>query len=203
MIKRFIASMLISCFFFPATAAAEDMNFTLMPTGAVKAEGFIVDDTFEKLKLFSSKVNLTGRTVFLNSWGGLVEESMDVGRFLREHRVRTEIGIPQDNGSVKNGTCQSSCAYIFISGASRKISPGNFLTVHQIRITGKAVSKDTPYTADDLSVVEKVIGDIAVYVSDMGVSMHFIRVTLHHEPWIKQLRVITPAELKEFNIVTE
>jgi hypothetical protein len=188
-----------------APVLGNPMHFYLTPKGDIRADGNIeYNKTFEELALLSMVIDIKHRTFILNSEGGNVDETMRIGRFLRKNEVNTEVGKVLDDGTVINtGRCESICPFLFISGVHRRVAPGNVLTVHQLHLNTKDNTPDDVFTSSQVAGIQLSLGELVVYTAEMGVSMEMIHAAMTREAWRTELRVLTPQEMRDYNIVTK
>jgi hypothetical protein len=128
--------------------AAEPMSFRLLPledasrcgnqcAQAIVADGEITNSTPQEFLSFVSQ-NLQGNVravVFLNSPGGRVVASMQLGRLFRNLGVAAIVARAGQtyNGTVlAGGHCFSACVYALMGGRKRVIPPQSKVGVHRM-----------------------------------------------------------------------
>jgi len=143
--------------------------------------------------------------VFLNSDGGYVVASMELGQIFRRIGAATVVArlSPSFRGSSRFMTakCLSACVYAFMGGVKRVSPPGSVLGIHRMfanQARGGGIFGDGP--------VERVYDNgsmaslLANYSSRMGVSRDLIRYAEHISS--QNIHVITPAELARWRLAS-
>ena len=128
-------------------ARAADMSFTLVTVGdaarcgdrcplAIAAEGEITNATPDE---FVSFVRSNARSdmrsvVFLDSPGGKVVSSMELGQAFRRLGIAAIVARPTDgSGSrIAAGRCFSACVYAFMGARKRVIPPQSRIGIHRM-----------------------------------------------------------------------
>lgn len=122
------------------------------------------------------------KIVALGSGGGLIEEALTAGRYIRSKNLETTLW----------GNCYSACPLVFLGGTNRTImSPYPYLGFHKIYTSKGAVPNFFP-----------IYQNIARYAESMGASSNFIlKNMLSAEP--NQMRMIRESsDLCKFGIAT-
>jgi hypothetical protein len=143
--------------------------------------------------------------VFLNSDGGYVVASMELGQIFRRIGAATVVArlSPSSRGSARFMTakCLSACVYAFMGGVKRVAPPGSVLGIHRMfanQAHGGGIFGDGP--------VERVYdngsmaGLLANYSSRMGVSRDLIHYAEHISS--QSIHVVTPAELARWRLAS-
>lgn len=127
----------------------EDMTFSIHRdcsngcNNYILANGRITEDTPKVFENFLRK-NSTRGTVYFNSIGGNLEGGIRLGELIREKNLNTFLGLKYQDVSFKNGNpslklliknpiCYSSCAYAFLGGNTRTISPNAQYGIHTFK----------------------------------------------------------------------
>ena len=202
-----------------AASSAQAMTFRLEamrlggPCGAhcpqvIVADGQISNSTPDEFLRFLREN--AGRqdlrtVVFLNSDGGYVVASMELGQIFRRIGAATVVArlSPSFRGSSRFMTakCLSACVYAFMGGVKRVSPPGSVLGIHHMfanQARGGGIFGDGP--------VERVYDNgsmaslLANYSSRMGVSRDLIRYAEHISS--QNIHVITPAELARWRLAS-
>src|SRR5260370_6675749 len=87
--------------------------------------------------------------------------------------------------------CQSMCSFVLLGGVQRYIPPAARVLVHQIWLGDRcedAVAAN--YTAEDLVVVQRDIGAILQYTTEMGGDIELVVLSLRAPPW-EPMRALT------------
>ncbi len=200
-----------------AEARRQPMTFTWHPARAetcatdcrnwISAVGIIINETPEMFDEFAKGRDLKGVRIVLDSSGGSVVDTITLGRTWRRLGVHTTVGMVRDvagqgRAIAPEAYCESMCVFLLLSGATRDVPPQAHVRVHQIWMGDRAERpQDANYSAQDLMVVERDIGQLAKYTFDMGGSGDLLALSLSVPPWEK-LHRLTPAELRAANLLT-
>ena len=121
-------------------------------------------------------------TVALGSGGGYVNEAIEAGRYIRARGLKTTLW----------NNCFSACPLVFIGGVERLVwSPYPQLGFHKFYTPSGAI----PPTSS-------VYREVAVYVSQMGVSSRFVLQKIFSAEPSHVFVIRRPAELCDSNIAT-
>jgi hypothetical protein len=212
----------------PASAETADrtlpMHFDLRLQGPVdtceakcrlwiSASGAITAQTPRDFELFAQGNNLTGATMALDSDGGSVLGAIALGRDIRRLGLDTTVGrIADVNGSDQsvprgkfspNADCESMCGFVLLGGVHRTVPAQARVMVHQIWLGDR---RDDPtaasYTAEDLVLVQRDIGQLARYTIDMGGSIELLNLALRIPPW-EPMHALTADETLRTRLATE
>jgi hypothetical protein len=141
------AALVFAAFSLPARGA-EPMTFRLLPledagrcgnqcAQAIVADGEITNSTPQEFLSFVSQ-NLQGNVravVFLNSPGGRVVASMELGQLFRKLGVAAIVaraGQTYGGTALAGGHCFSACVYALMGGRKRVIPPQSKVGVHRM-----------------------------------------------------------------------
>ena len=211
----------------PASAQATDrtlpMRFDLRLQGPadacgaqcrlwISASGAITADTPRDFELFAQGRDLTGATVVLDSDGGSVLGAIALGSDIRRRGLDTTVGRIVDVPSgqerprgryVPRADCESMCGFVLLGGVHRAVPPEARVMVHQIWLGDR---RDDPtaanYTAEDLVLVQRDIGRLALYTIDMGGSIDFLNLALRIPPW-EPMHALTAEETQRTRLATD
>jgi hypothetical protein len=130
----------------------------------VLATGEIEKDTAGQFKAFIRKRDIhAGATVVFDSPGGMLLESLALGRAIREAGLYTAIGrFDRASGEFTTGAqCVSACAYAFLGGVQREVGAKARIGVHQFAAL--------PGQPDSLNVADAqaLMGLISAYMNRM------------------------------------
>jgi hypothetical protein len=206
------------------------MHFTLFADGSpeacattcrplIAASGMITADTSRQFITFvrdnALQAALGGQantTVVLESDGGSVLGALDLGRAIRRLGFATTVGRVIERRAataIKYGEtiartdCQSMCAFVLLGGVQRHVPPEARVLVHQIWLGDRredAVAAN--YTAEDLVVVQRDIGAILQYTTEMGGDVELVALSLRVPPW-EPMRTLTREELRRMKLDLE
>ncbi|HMB47215.1 MAG TPA: hypothetical protein VKN63_02955 [Afifellaceae bacterium] len=92
----------------------------------IVATGDVAVGTSEEFKRFYDSNGSNARYVFLSSRGGIVQEAVEIGRFIRTNEIKTIV--------PKEAFCFSACPLILAGGVERVVYPDAWVGLHQSRI---------------------------------------------------------------------
>ncbi len=212
----------------PVPAAAADlrslpMHFELRQEGPaqacdkhcrtwISASGAITADTPRDFLTLIEGHNVRGATVALDSDGGSVLGAIALGREIRRLDMTTMVsrsvglGAPGSNDPhaelQPKADCESMCTFVLLAGVKRYVPAEARVMVHQIWLGDR---RDDPtaasYSAEDLVLVQRDIGRLAIYTAEMGGSMELLDIALRIPPW-EPMRALTRDELRRVRLDT-
>ena len=206
----------------PAPPAADQMTFRLVSGSVngtaqrwVAAQGVLKPDTATTFETFLKANALNGETIRFDSTGGSIVGALRLGHALRKAGLAVSIGrtILEDKPppaspplarlDEKAGVCYSSCAYAFLGGARRSVPGGAAFGVHMFW-PGDQLDRfrTRKYDYAEIERVHRLSAQIAVYLNRMGIDPMLMDLAARTPPR-SAIRVLKPAELKAFNIVTD
>lgn len=176
----------------------------------VAAVGQIAPQTAADFRKFAEGRDLKGATVVIDSPGGAVLASLELGREFRRLGVTTTVGktnpLVAAEGEAARVTlqpraiCSSMCAFVLLGGVGRHVPPEARVVVHQI---WPSASRPDPtaatYTARDLARIERELGQIARYTIEMGGDIELFETAMRIPPW-EALRPLSPEELRRMKL---
>ena len=178
----------------------------------VVASGAITADTPAEFRNFAKNLNLKGALVVLESEGGSVHGAMALGRDIRKLGLDTTIGHVTDlkpaPGEAPRGIydphadCESMCSFVLLAGIQRSVPPEARVMVHQIWLGDRREDPTAAsYSAEDLVLVQRDIGKLAIYTAEMGGSMDMLDLALRIPPW-EPMHTMTRAEIERMGVET-
>ena len=178
----------------------------------VVATGFITAETPRQFALFGKAHDLTRATVVLNSEGGSVDGAIALGRAIRQLGLDTTVGRVIDLKEEQQDTaraelssdadCNSMCAFVLIAGLHRSVLPQARVMVHGIWLGDRRKdAQSASYSADDLALVQRDIGRLVQYTSEMDGSMELLELALRIPPW-EPMHRLTGPEVRSMRIDT-
>jgi hypothetical protein len=194
-------------------ASAAPMTFRTIPVGdncgsrcslMIVAEGDITPDTPDRFLEFvqrqSRAANMRG-VVLINSPGGRVGASMQLGKYFRNAGVAVIVGRAGNKG-IAPGSCFSACVYALIGGKKRVIPKVSKIGVHRMVAFdsgGRGVDDINRYEA--VFATPELVKRLSDYVGSMGVSREVIAMAerTRHD----QLRILTPQEIRRWKLGSE
>jgi hypothetical protein len=192
----------------PAQACGKTCKTFISAVGAVTA------DTASDFTHFAQAHDLTGAIMVLDSDGGSVHGAIALGREIRRLALTTTVGrvLDIDTSPDHEATraalsptadCESMCAFVLLAGVRRIVPSEARVMVHQIWLGDR---RDDPtaasYSAEDLVLVQRDIGKLAQYTSDMGASIELLDLALRIPPW-EPMHSMTRDELQRTRLTTE
>ncbi len=211
-------AVLLAFAFTPNLARAQEMSFRLVSVGnraqcgnscpvVIAAEGEITNQTPDAFISFVR--NNVGRTnlhaiVFLDSPGGKVVASMELGRVLRQIGAAAIVG--RVDSGVNNGIsdftaarCLSACVYALMGAKKRVIPPASLVGVHRMftyvdafDAEGSDVGRYRRYDNGSMAAV------LSRYSGMMGVSPALITMAEHISS--DRIHIMTRAEIARFHL---
>ena len=193
-----------------ADGSPETCTTTCRPL--IAASGMITADTSRQFITFVRDNALqavqgvqAGATVVIESDGGSVLGALDLGRAIRRFGFATTVGRVIERRyptSIRYGEiiaradCQSMCSFVLLGGMQRYVPPAARVLVHQIWLGDRRVDAIAAnYTAEDLVVVQRDIGAILQYTTEMGGDIELVALSLKVPPW-EPMRALTREELR-------
>jgi hypothetical protein len=159
----------------------------------ISAVGPVTDQTPHDFQTFAERNDVHGATLVLDSEGGSVVDTIELGRALRGLNITTTVGktvtAPAADGRSTTAlspaaACESMCAFVLLGGARRYVPPEARILVHQIWLAKKRERAETAsYTADEIVLVERDIGSLARYTIEMGGGIELLEAALRVPPW--------------------
>ncbi len=176
------------------------------------AHGPITGDTVRDFDIFTDVRDARGATIVLDSGGGSVIASLELGRKVRQLGMSTTVGrsemlkgAPGEARRAKlspRGECASMCVFVLLGGATRIIPPEARVLVHQIWPGGKRYDASAEhYTAEEMVRIQRDVGRIASYTVEMGADIELFELAMRIPPW-ERLRSLTTQELRRMKLNT-
>ncbi len=195
---------------------AEEMSFELVTLGngrcdahcpqVIAAQGEIVADTPDAFIGFVRRHARGGNLhsiVLLDSPGGKVGASMELGRALRRLGMAVIVARPTDasatTGDLYSGRCYSACVYALMGGRKRVIPPQSRVGVHRM------FNYSTSFDLSEGGLVRQRYYDdggmretLSQYSRTMGVSSELINLAERTNP--DSIHVLTRAEISRWRL---
>ncbi len=212
--RRAMASGLFACLFGfftlgPAPVWADsDMSFRVVSLGAteqvIAAEGQITDETPQVFRAFVrehyERPNLHA-IVVIDSYGGKVLASMELGKIFRQIGAAVIVGQPE-SGVLAGGTCFSACVYALMGGKKRVIPPQSQAGVHRMVAYGSGY--DSQASDGEVTMLldhGRVAGILSRYSAAMGVNPAIISLAERIPPGLS-VHVLTRGEIARWNLAS-
>jgi hypothetical protein len=157
----------------------------------ISAVGPITDKTPRDFAAFAADRDVHGAVMALDSEGGSVVDTLELGRQLRRLDITTTVGktVTGTGGRGRttiapSASCESMCAFVLLGGAHRYVPPEARVLVHQIWLARKRERPEAAsYAADEIVLVERDIGSLARYTIEMGGNIELLETALKVPPW--------------------
>ncbi len=194
----------------PVAAFADPMSFRLVDLRlgqcsgpcpqAVVAEGVIEPDTPDAFLSFAKTTSGTSRlrsVVFLNSLGGNVVASMELGAIFRKLHVAAIVAHFEaaDAGTPLTGECISACVYALMGGVLRVAPPGSRVGLHRMSIVEHGFFTTTRSFADP-----QLVQVLTHYAQRMGVRGGLVKLAESLDPDVVHL--LTRQEMARWRLAT-
>ncbi len=180
----------------------------------ISAAGAIVADSARDFKLFAKSHDLSGAIMVLDSDGGSVLGAIALGREIRRLALATTVGRTVDlaqpaENDIKRAAlsphadCESMCAFVLLGGVRRSVPPQARVLVHQIWLGDRREDPAAAsYTAEDLVLVQRDIGRLAQYTTEMGAAIELLDLALRIPPW-EPMHAMTGDEIRHTRLATD
>ena len=126
----------------------------------ILVEGEIQEHSARQFETFLKKEKIgRGALVILNSPGGNLMESLQLGETIREAGLSTTVqAYDRKTGTFTGGAaCASACAYVFVGGVERSVGQGSRIGVHQVYTSGQTWAMSA---ADGLELMSLVAAHV-------------------------------------------
>jgi hypothetical protein len=203
----------------PLAARADEMSFQLVSVGSpgqcgsrcpavIAAEGEITDETPSQFMEFVrenvNQANLHA-VVFLDSPGGKVAASMELGRAFRRIGAAAIVARVDPNatrgiGSFVGARCLSACVYALIGARKRVIPPESLVGIHRMfaYVDGvDARGDEERYRLYDHGTMRAILSH---YTGMMGVSPALISMAEHISS--DQIHILSRREIARYRLGT-
>jgi hypothetical protein len=175
----------------------------------VAATGPITSDTLKDFQFFGEVRDLRGATLMLDSGGGSVVASLELGRKVRQLNMKTTVGraikTPNATGGDRvkmspRGECASMCVFVLLGGVHRTVPAEARVLVHQIWPGAKRYDASAEsYTAEEMVRIQRDLGRIARYTVEMGGDIELFELAMRIPPW-ERLRSLSQSELRRMRL---
>jgi hypothetical protein len=178
----------------------------------IAAGGTITEQTPKEFAAFAQGRDVRGATVLLESTGGVVSAGLALGREFRRLGVTTSVGRtgrlpPAADGEQRatlspRAVCNSMCVFLLIGGARRNVPDEARILVHQIWPSSlREDAAAATYSAGHMVATQRMLGQIARYVIDMGADIELFEIATRIPPW-ESLRPLTRDDLRRMRVHT-
>ncbi len=194
---------------FGGVARAEEMTFQSVGSGdaaVIAATGQITDRTPKTFAAFLHTVPRGKQppTVYLDSSGGTVAGSMELGTLLRQAGATAVVGKAGSGffggASIDKGECYSACVYALMGGRRRVIPPDSEVGIHRMFLAIEGQGGDVTQFASsrELAMASGIRGALMRYTSRMGISPELITFAERTPPAF--FHVLTQAEIRKWRL---
>lgn len=162
----------------------------------ILAEGDIQEHSARQFETFLKKEKVgRGALVILNSPGGNLMESLELGETMREAGLSTTVqAYDRKTGTFTAGAaCASACAYVFVGGVERSVGQGSRIGVHQVYTAGQTWAMSA---ADGLELMSLV----ATHVDHLCGSVKLLIPALKTRP--DDMHWLNASELTRYAVIT-
>jgi len=171
----------------------------------ISAAGSITSETPRTFENFARAHDVRGAVIALDSGGGSVLGTLELGRMWHRLDVTTTVGrttlLPAEkNGEVRavlspTADCESMCAFLLLAGTRRYVPAEARVLVHQIWLGDRRDDATAAtYSAEDIMVIQRDIGRLVQFTAEMGGGAGLIETALRIPPW-ERLRPLSAEEL--------
>ncbi len=194
---------------FSGVARAEEMTFQSVGSGdgaVIAATGQITDRTPKTFAAFLRGIARGKQppTVYLDSSGGTVAGSMELGTLLRQAGATAVVGKAGSGffggASIDKGECYSACVYALMGGRRRVIPPDSEVGIHRMFLAIEGQGGDVTQFASsrELAMASGIRSALMRYTSRMGVSPELITFAERTPPAF--FHVLTQAEIQRWRL---
>ena len=178
----------------------------------ISASGMITADTPRDFDNVVRDRDVRGATIVFDSKGGSVLGAISLGRAIRGLGLTTTVGrVREQTGreaTVRRplvwprAECQSMCPFVLLGGVKRYVPPEARVLVHQIWLGDRRDdAAAASYSAEDLVLVQRDIGKLVLYTTEMGGGAELLEVALRIPPW-EPMRALSRDELRRTRLDT-
>lgn len=179
----------------------------------IAATGPITSETARDFDFFAKVRDVRGATIVLDSGGGSVLGSLELGRKIRELGLKTTVGRTEVIAGpvgrelrakrMPGGECASMCVFVLLGGVQRNVPPDARILVHQIWPGSKRYDANADsYTAEEIVRIQRDVGRIAKYTVEMGADIELFELAMRIPPW-ERLRALSQADLRRLRLQSD
>jgi hypothetical protein len=190
----------------PADACGKNCRTWISAVGAITA------DTPQDFDEFAKGRDMRGATIALDSDGGSTLGALALGRSIRSLSMTTTVGrtielVSADGNSSRaslapRADCESMCTFVLLAGVQRFVPPEARVLVHDLWLGDRrSDAMAATYSADDLVLVERDVGHLALYTVEMGGTIELLETALRIPPW-EPMHQLSPDELSRMRLNT-
>jgi hypothetical protein len=186
--------------------ASDAMTFESVGAGsvnAVSATGSITEQTPQAFAAYlrEGSHGTQPLTVYIDSPGGVVLSSMELGQLMRKAHVTVVVGKANagffSGPNVDAGECYSACVYALMGGSRRVIPPNSQVGIHRMFLAIDGMGDVTKFVEGKArSAANPVRGALTAYTSRMGVSPDLIS----RAEQSSDFHVLSQAEIRKWRL---
>jgi hypothetical protein len=159
--------------------------------------GEIKPDSAARLEEFLNYNGIPGESeIVLNSPGGSLLGGIELGRLIRNYRLRTDVGKLKSTNwppEIEPGVCFSSCSLAFVGGQFRYLKDGSRLGIHRFSFAAPQEKESELAQVASATVVS--------YLREMGIDSDFF--ALSTEVGSNDIYEPTKPILKQLNVIND
>jgi hypothetical protein len=178
---------------FDSTGCAADCPQVIIADGVIDAG---TPQAFVEFARQAAQTEQFRGVIFLNSPGGNVVASMELGRAFRRARAAVMVAGFATMGTLSGpvaGECLSACVYALMGAARRVAPPGSRIALHRM------FSGDLDGAQNGIAD-RGMVTEVARYAAQMGVDPALVWRAESQAPGV--LRVLTTAEITRWRLAT-
>lgn len=192
----------------------------------IAAHGRVDDDAAKRFRKFLARAGKKNLPLFVHSSGGRGIQAIEIGRLLRQHKMRIGIArsVPLDckdgefaescnalrrsgkelRAELKtNAACNSACVMILVGGEKREIGAEAKLWIHHYKYFDMKNGERVPITSKARLAATRKLGQqfeamVNRYLRDMGIDTEYLKASLSIP--FESPRELTREEIFRFGI---
>lgn len=168
----------------PSGPLPDRLTLTALDAGIYRLEGGIEPGDADRIGKQILQATPKVETLVLQSPGGIVDEALDLGRFIRAQGIKTEMR----SGEI----CYSACPYILAAGTQRRIDDDASVGVHQ-HYFGESTILPASFAVED---IQRGQAGVMVYLDAMGIDPLVMQHALSTPP--EEIYVLLPEQLEAY-----
>ncbi len=175
--------------FGPSEPLPARLMLTALDGGTYRLEGTIAPDDATRITALISAAEPAPERLVLQSSGGSVSDALELGRFIRERNIATEMRSEE--------VCYSACPYLLAAGVTRTIAETASVGVHQ-HYFGQSTILPAAFAVED---IQRGQGEVMAYLDEMGIDPLVMQHALTTPP--DEIYVLLREELARYKFITD
>jgi hypothetical protein len=171
----------------PSSPLPDRLTLTPVDGATYRLEGEIAEGDAERIRKQTLEATPRPERLILQSGGGVVQEALALGRFIRAQQIDTRM-LP---GEV----CYSACPYLLAAGVRREIPGEASVGVHQ-HYFGESTLLPASFAVED---IQRGQGEVMLYLDAMGIDPMVMQHALTTPP--DEIYVLLPEQLQEYGFI--